>query len=75
MGIFVNTTFKNLVASQALSDEMVTMLLDERYSKYTFDINYPFLKKIDWRTSLSEQRKINGYNPPIFFKLIRNGKS
>ncbi|WP_066307322.1 hypothetical protein [Bacillus sp. FJAT-29814] len=74
VGILVNTTFKNLVASQALSDEMVTKLQDERYSKYTFDINYPFLKKIDWRTSLSEQRKVNGYNRYWKDDIIINGE-
>jgi mitochondrial fission protein ELM1 len=61
IGILVNTTFKKLVASQSLSNKMIVLLQDERYSKNTFDINFPFLKKIDWGTSLSDQRKVNGY--------------
>lgn len=74
VGILVNTTFKKLVASQSLSNEMIVMLQDERYSKNTFDINFPFLKKIDWGTSLSDQRKENGYNRYWKDEILINGE-
>jgi hypothetical protein len=50
------------------------MLEDERYSKNTFDINFPFLKKINWGTSLSDQRKVNGYNRYWKDELLINGE-
>lgn len=74
IGILVNTTFKKLVASQSLSNKMIVLLQDERYSKNTFDINFPFLKKVKWRTSLSEQRKVNGYNRYWKDELLINGE-
>jgi len=38
------------------------MLCSKSYCKQTFNLNYPFLKRIKKSTSLSEQRKINGYD-------------
>ncbi|MCM3768759.1 hypothetical protein [Neobacillus niacini] len=74
VGVLVNTTFKKLVASQSLSNEMIVLLQEERYSKNTFDINYPFLKKVDRRASLSEQRKVNGYDRYWKDDIIINGE-
>jgi hypothetical protein len=62
VGNLVQTTIRQIVRAQRLSEERVRLLLDPRYCKSTFDINYPFLKRVDWNTPLSEQRKINGYD-------------
>ncbi|MGG3562123.1 hypothetical protein ABES03_11025 [Neobacillus rhizosphaerae] len=62
VGILVRTTLRKIIKAQLLTDEKVKLLQNTRYSKITFDINYPFLKKAVWDSPLSEQRKINGYN-------------
>jgi hypothetical protein len=61
VGMFVQTTFKKIIRAKLLSDDKVRLLQDPRYCKVTFDINYPFLKKIVWDIPLLEQKKINGY--------------
>ncbi|MBV7506770.1 hypothetical protein KW850_16010 [Bacillus sp. sid0103] len=62
VGVLVRTTIKKIVRSNLLSAEKITLLQDARYCKATFDINYPFLKKVEWGRLPSEQRKINGYD-------------
>lgn len=61
IGAFVQSSMKRLVYTKELSKEMVAFLIDAKYCKNTFDINYPFLKKVEKDRPLSEQRKINGY--------------
>jgi hypothetical protein len=51
IGVLVRITLRKLVKDQLLSEEKVRLLQDERYCKSTFDINYPFLKKVQWATS------------------------
>lgn len=62
IGLLVRTTIKEIERVQLLSPEKVKLLQDERYCKNTFDINYPFLKKLEWKSPLSDQRKVNGYD-------------
>ena len=62
IGSIVKTTLLKLVSTRLLTSEHLRLLQDEKYCKYTFDINYPFLKKIDTSKSISDQRKINGYD-------------
>ncbi|MFB3164523.1 hypothetical protein ABLO26_24485 [Neobacillus sp. 179-J 1A1 HS] len=44
-----------------ISEEMVQNLLDERYSKETFNLNFPFLRKIEVGQYISKQKYVNGY--------------
>jgi hypothetical protein len=74
VGVLVKTTFNKLVNAHLLSDEMISLLQDEKYSKNTFDINFPFLKKVIWDTSFSEQTKIKGYNRYWKEDIIINGE-
>jgi hypothetical protein len=62
IGKLVRDTLAILVRQNVLTSEKVRYLLDERYCKTTFDINYPFLKKIERGVKESKQRKINGYD-------------
>lgn len=62
IGILVRTTIKKMISAHLLSPEKIKFLQDESYCKNTFDLNYPFLKKIVLNEPLSEQRKINGYD-------------
>ena len=45
IGIIVRTTLLKMVSAHLLTPEHLRLLQDEKYCKYTFDINYPFLKK------------------------------
>jgi hypothetical protein len=62
VGLLVRTTIRKLINSNSLSNEKIAQLQDGRYCKNTFEINYPFLKKVVVGSSLSQQRKINGYD-------------
>lgn len=58
----VRTTFEKLVRTNSLYEEQVRLLQDQKYCKNTFDINFPFFKKVMPGTLPSQQIKINGYN-------------
>jgi hypothetical protein len=62
IGLLVRNTLAKLVRQNVLTPEKVRYLLDERYCKTTFDINYPLLKKVEKGVAESTQRKINGYD-------------
>jgi hypothetical protein len=62
IGKLVKNTLSILVRQNVLTPEKVRYLMDERYCKTTFDINYPFLKKVEKGVNESNQRKINGYD-------------
>jgi hypothetical protein len=62
IGILVQTTIRGIIKKQLLTEESIMLLQDARYCKSKFDLNYPFLKRVEWNTPISEQRKINGYD-------------
>ncbi|MCM3665837.1 hypothetical protein M3204_15570 [Mesobacillus subterraneus] len=62
IGVLVRTTIDDIIKRGLLTPNKIVMLQDERYCKETFDINFPMLKKVDWKISLFNQRKINGYD-------------
>jgi hypothetical protein len=76
VGLLVRTTIRKIIgsSSSSLSNEKIAQLQDERYCKTTFDINYPFLKKVMVGSSLSQQRKINGYDRYWEGEVIINGE-
>jgi hypothetical protein len=62
IGGLVRSEFDRLIRNNLLSGEMIQHLLDEKYSKLTFDVNYPILRKINADQSTFDQRMINGYS-------------
>lgn len=62
IGALVRKEFDRLIKTNLLSDEMINLLLDQKYSKLTFDVNYPILRKINGDQSTFDQRMINGYS-------------
>lgn len=74
IGELVRNEMAKLISQKLLSQEKVKLLTDEKFSKETFGVNYPFLKKITTDKSLIEQRQINGY-PRYWSKVyIINGE-
>lgn len=55
IGALVRNEFDRLIRNNLLSGEMIQHLLDEKYSKLTFDVNYPILKKINADQSTFDQ--------------------
>lgn len=51
----VRTSMAILLKQDLITPEMVVKLMDKKYSKNTFDLNYPFLKKVLMNRSISEQ--------------------
>jgi hypothetical protein len=47
-----------LARNGQISEEMAQNLLDERYSKETFNLNFPFLRKIEVGQYLSKQKYV-----------------
>ncbi|MHB8127338.1 MAG: DUF4145 domain-containing protein [Desulfitobacteriaceae bacterium] len=62
IGAFVRNTMDKLVQEDAMDEDMVALLCSKNYCKQTFDLNYPFLKRLEKGISLSEQRKIKGHD-------------
>jgi hypothetical protein len=74
IGELVRNEMAKLISQKLLSPEKVQLLIDEKFSKETFGVNYPFFKKIKSDKSLIEQRQINGY-PRYWSKVyIINGE-
>jgi hypothetical protein len=47
IGALIRNEFDRLIRNNLLSDEMLQHLLDEKFSKLTFDVNYPIFKEIN----------------------------
>lgn len=60
IAVFVRDTFTELISQNKLSKEKIYHLCDPRYSRETFILPYPLLKKVMDGTGVSNQRKING---------------
>ncbi|MEH7251806.1 hypothetical protein V7111_06735, partial [Neobacillus niacini] len=61
IGQLVRKEVGKLAINGQISEDMVQYLLDERYSKETFNLNYPLLKKIVRSKPITDQRNVNGY--------------
>ena len=61
IGILVRSTLPILLTENLLSESEIKKLQEATYSKLTFDMNYPVLKKINPKLSLEENRMVNYY--------------
>jgi hypothetical protein len=61
IGALVRREFDNLIRDNLLPNDMIHHLLDGKYSKETFDVNFPILKKVSNDKPTMNQRLINGY--------------
>lgn len=74
IGALVRNEIEKLILSKLLTPEKVHNLCNEKFSKETFGINYPLLKKISHDKPVIDQRLINGY-PRYWSKVyIINGE-
>jgi hypothetical protein len=61
ISVLVQTEFENFSKNNMISENMLQNLLDNVYSKETFGINFPVLKKVMKDSSIIEQRRRNGF--------------
>ena len=57
IGSYIQSVMTVLANSEQLAPKVVENLLNAQYCKKIFNLGYPFLRRIDSRTDLSEQRK------------------
>lgn len=62
IGLLVRKTIKLLHSEGKITPQLVLWLSSKKYCKDMFDINYPFLKKVENDKPFGDQRKINGYD-------------
>ncbi|MDG5790137.1 hypothetical protein QA612_22100 [Evansella sp. AB-P1] len=62
IGQLVRKSFTDLRNQDLITSDMLNWLMDAKYCKTTFDVNYPVLKKVKHGTPLADQRLIRGYN-------------
>ena len=62
IGTLVRDTFMQLINNNNLTKDRINKLTDVKYSKNTFDINFPVLKRVELNTPFLEQRQVKGYS-------------
>jgi hypothetical protein len=63
VGAIAQSILKKILESNQIPNSSIQLLQTEKYSKETFDLNYPLLKKVDWTSNIDElKRDPNGYN-------------
>jgi hypothetical protein len=68
IGALIRCSLEKLIDQDALPPEIISHLLDEKFSKQRFDLNFAFLKRIEEGRGVSEQRNVNGY--PRYYSQI-----
>jgi hypothetical protein len=61
IGALVRSTLPELLEKELISQLEIEKLQKEDYSKFTFDVNFPILKKVDKTKSVLENRTVNEY--------------
>jgi hypothetical protein len=74
IGELVRSSFNTLIQKGLLSSEEIEFLMQAKYSKQRFDVNYPILKMYIEDVNQSNQQNINGYSRYYSFLLRINGK-
>ncbi|MEH7251803.1 hypothetical protein V7111_06720 [Neobacillus niacini] len=74
IGILVRNEISKFASNNQLSNEMIKNLLDERYCKETFGLNFPVLKKIETDQSIVEQITVNRLKRYWNMSYIINGE-
>ena len=74
IGKLVKNFITIILEKELISENEIENLLKKDYSKLTFNVIFPILKKIDYKIPLKENRMING-NPRYYAKPIMNNKT
>jgi len=74
IGQLLRTTFRELFAQRKITEKMVSSLMDLEYSKQTFGLSFPVLKRIDDRYLLSKQIQDHKGRSRYWSQEFGNGK-
>ena len=73
IGKLVNSLMVIILEKNLISDNEIQNLQKKDYSKFTFNVIFPILKKVDEKISLKDNGLING-NPRYYSKPIEANK-
>lgn len=62
IGRLVRENMRQISKLELLQNEDIDKLTDEGYSKEIFNLNYPFMKRINKSRNLKEQRRVNNHS-------------
>lgn len=62
IGRLVRENMRQISKLELLQNEDIDKLTDEGYSKEIFNLNYPFMKRINKARNLKEQRLVNNHS-------------
>jgi hypothetical protein len=71
IGKLVKNLMSIILEKDLISENEIQNLLKKDYSKFTFNVIFPILKKVDKKVSLKDNGMING-NPRYYAKPIEN---
>ena len=74
IGEIIQTLLPTFLNEGLITKYEILKLQDKEYSKITFGVNYPILKKVNQEISLKENRYINGYPRYYARKILINEK-
>lgn len=74
IGILVRATLPVILSENLISDLEILKLQDHSYSKLTFDLNYPVLKRNQPKISLEQNRTVSGYTR-YYASIYKNNSS
>ncbi|MCX5637439.1 MAG: hypothetical protein NTX52_07070, partial [Planctomycetota bacterium] len=74
IGQLVKTTFRKLFAQRKITEKIASSLMDLEYSKQTFGLSFPVLKRIDDRYPLSKQIQDHKGRSRYWSQKFGNGK-
>lgn len=69
IGLLVRSTFPDLVKNEIIGVSDIAELVNQDYCKTTFNLNYPFLKRLDRTKDLAKQR-FEGVYPRYYVNPI-----
>ncbi|MDP2088880.1 MAG: hypothetical protein Q8J84_05715 [Flavobacteriaceae bacterium] len=72
IGKLVRETLPIILIEKLIPETEIKKLQEDNYSKFTFDMNYPILKKIDTKLSILENRMTKDHTR-YYAEVFKNG--
>ncbi len=72
IGYLVRNSIPTILKRNLISQSEIEKLQESQYSKFTFDVNYPVLKKVNEKLSILENRTINDHTRYYAYPIESN---
>ncbi len=73
IGLLVRNTLPKILEQSQITELEIKKLQEPDYSKFTFDVNFPILKKVNEKRSITENRTENSYTRYYANPVKNNG--